>query len=129
MNEIKKIAKINMNYNGYNVPKYLYLNTYDNSVYIKNDTAGADYNATVKPTNLVLSKEPEYFEEDTELLEELKLPYEKINSSDLRVELVYSIPSLDAWFKVVYTYLDYGEDEIMQSFQFQTPINLNGGSY
>lgn len=125
MSEIKAIGKINLKYNGYSEPTYLFLNTYDNSIYLRGK--GADAIPTI--SNLTLDKEPEYFEEDAEILEEIVLPYEKIDESDFRVELVLLFPTINVKVKVNYSYLYYGADGVMQELSFQTPINLIGGSY
>lgn len=43
MNEIKEIAKINLKYNDYSEPKFLFINTYDNSLYVGDETKAEIY--------------------------------------------------------------------------------------
>ncbi|MDW4049127.1 hypothetical protein [Staphylococcus shinii] len=128
MNEIKEIAKINLKYNDYSEPKFLFINTYDNSLYVGDETKGGNLYGIPELTDIVLNEEPPYFEDDAEFVEEIKVPYNKMDETDFKAELIFLIPSLNIRIKTFYSYQDYGGLEgIMQGFGFKDAINISGG--
>ncbi|MDW4411625.1 hypothetical protein QI034_07740 [Staphylococcus saprophyticus] len=127
MKEIKEIAKVNFKYNGADKPKYLFLNTYDNSVYIGGSSTTDERFEAPEITNVILDEEPEYFEEDATLIEEIKLPNNNKESQNFSIELVFFVPSLNLYIKSSFGQSYYATEGLMQDFNFNKPYNLTGG--
>ncbi|MDW4214778.1 hypothetical protein QI212_01970 [Staphylococcus saprophyticus] len=127
MNEIKKLAILKLKYKGAVQPLYLFINTYDNSVYWSSRPEEYEYFDAPTVTDIILEEEVPYFEEDAELVEEIEVPHKKRHEKDLRVELVFYSNSLGRYIKTRFQQNYYEREGLEQSFSFITPANLTGG--
>lgn len=127
MNEIKKLAVLNLKYRGAVKPLYLFINTYDNSVYWSGRPVEDEYFSDPSVTDIILEAEVPYFEEDAELVEEIEVPHKKYHEKDLQVELVFYSNSLDRYIKTRFQQRYYEREGLQQNFNFTVPANLTGG--
>lgn len=127
MNEIKELGTLRLEYKEAEYTMYLFLNTYDYSVYWSSRPVADEYFSDPNVTDIILEAEVPYFEEDAELVEEIEVPYKKNHEKDLQVELVFYSNSLGRYIKTRFKQVYYEREGLEQSFNFTIPANLTGG--